>query len=94
MVERALRARVETSLAEYELAEDWDIPLLQQDLLMHYLLSVPELDTPDLRPTNAADAAQAAVDAGRKAFAAKYESLEQYKDERGGYGECLQSASA
>ncbi len=54
MVERALRARVETTLAEYERAEDWDVPLLQQDLLMHYLLSVPEFDTPERRPTDGA----------------------------------------
>ena len=91
MVERALRARVEAALAEYEMAEDWDIPLIQQDLLMHYLLAVPEFDTPDLRPTNVADAVQAAVEAGRKAFAAKYESLEQFKDDHGGYADRLLS---
>jgi preprotein translocase subunit SecA len=89
MVERAIGARVETALAEYERAEDWDIPLIQQDLLMHYLLSVPELDTPDLRPVTVFDAAEAAVNAGRKAYAAKFESLNQYKDEQGGFADRL-----
>ncbi len=89
MVERAIGTRVETALAEYERAEDWDIPLIQQDLLMHYLLSVPELDTPDLRPVTVFDAAEAAVNAGRKAYAAKFESLNQYKDEQGGFADRL-----
>ncbi|HUX34404.1 MAG TPA: preprotein translocase subunit SecA [Gemmatimonadaceae bacterium] len=89
MIERALNSRVETALADYERAEDWDLPLLQQDLLMHYLLSVPELDTPDLRPTTVPDMAAAAVAAGRRAFAAKLDSLNAYKDEQGGYADRL-----
>ncbi len=89
MMERALGTRVETALSEYERAEDWDIPLIQQDLLMHYLLSVPELDTPDLRPVTVFDAAEAAVNAGRRAYAAKLESLNQYKDEQGGFADRL-----
>ena len=91
MIERALGTRVETALAEYERVEDWDIPLIQQDLLMHYLLSVPELDTPELRPVTVFDAAEAAVNAGRRAFAAKFESLNQYKDEQGGFADRLLS---
>jgi preprotein translocase subunit SecA len=91
MVERALGTRVEKALLEYERAEDWDIPLIQQELLMHYMLSVPELDTPDLRPTTAADAADAAVAAGRRAFQAKIDSLNQYKDEQGGFADRLLS---
>ncbi|MDE3215638.1 MAG: preprotein translocase subunit SecA [Gemmatimonadota bacterium] len=89
MVERAIAQRVESELAEYERAEDWDIPLLQQDLLMHYLLSVPELDTPDLRPTTLPDAVDLAVNAGRAAFAAKITNLNQYKDEQGGFADRL-----
>ncbi|MHB2033289.1 MAG: preprotein translocase subunit SecA, partial [Gemmatimonadaceae bacterium] len=85
MVERAVNSRIETALADYERAEDWDIPLLQQDLLMHYLLTVPELDNPDLRPVTVPDAAAAAVSAARGAFTAKLESLDQYKDEQGGF---------
>ncbi|HET7631444.1 MAG TPA: preprotein translocase subunit SecA [Gemmatimonadaceae bacterium] len=89
MVGRALGTRVEKALAEYENAEQWDIPLLQQDLLMHYLLSVPELDTPELRPTTAADAADAAVAAGQKAFTAKIASLNEIRDEQGGFADRL-----
>ncbi|HVB32638.1 MAG TPA: preprotein translocase subunit SecA [Gemmatimonadaceae bacterium] len=85
MVERALNSRIETALADYERAEDWDIPLVQQDLLMHYLLTVPELDNPDLRPVTVSAAAAAAVSAARAAFTAKLESLDQYKDEQGGF---------
>ena len=89
MVERALGTRVEKALVEYERAEDWDIPLIQQELLMHYLLSVPEFDNPDLRPTTAADAADFAVAAGRRAFQAKIDGLNQYKDEQGGFADRL-----
>ncbi len=91
MVERAVSTRVEAALADYERAEDWDIPLLQQDLLMHYLLSVPELDNPELRVVTVEDAAQAAAEAGRKAFTAKIDSLNQYKDEQGGFADRLLS---
>ena len=51
MIERAVKQRVDTAFAEAETPEDWDVPLLQQDLLMHYLLQVPSLENPDLRPT-------------------------------------------
>ena len=42
--EGASTARVETVLAEYETATEWDFDLLRQELLMHYLLQVPELE--------------------------------------------------
>ncbi|HEY5218576.1 MAG TPA: preprotein translocase subunit SecA, partial [Gemmatimonadaceae bacterium] len=89
MIDRALAARVEAALADYERAEDWDIPLLQQDLLMHYLLSVPELDSTELRPVTTPDVVTAAIAAGRRAFNAKLQSLDQYKDEQGGYADRL-----
>jgi preprotein translocase subunit SecA len=91
MIERAIAQRVEAELAEYERAEDWDIPLLQQDLLMHYLLSVPELDKPELRPTSVPDAVAVSTQAGRAALDAKVQSLNQYKDEQGGYADRLLS---
>src|SRR5204862_2823141 len=43
MVERAVRARVESLTAEYESELDWDFDLLSQDLRMHYMLQVPAL---------------------------------------------------
>jgi preprotein translocase subunit SecA len=90
MIESAVRKRVETNLAEYERAEDWDMPLLQQELLIHYLLSVPELQDPDHRPVTIPDAAEAAVVAARRAFEAKLESLNQVKDQSGaGYADRL-----
>jgi preprotein translocase subunit SecA len=92
MVERAVAARVEAALIEYERAEDWDIPLLQQDLLMHYLLQVPEIDNADLRPVTIEDASRVAVEAARKAFAGKVDSLNQMTDNEGkGYADRLLS---
>src|SRR3954462_7237784 len=44
MVDKGVTHRVETTLAEYEEPVDWDFDLLRQDLLMHYLLLVPELE--------------------------------------------------
>jgi preprotein translocase subunit SecA len=50
MIDKGLTHRVETALAEYEDAAEWDFDLLRQDLLMHYLLQVQEFDQPDRRP--------------------------------------------
>ena len=92
MIERAVAQRVESGLAEYERAEDWDIPLLQQDLLMHYLLIVPEIENPDLRPVEVVDASAVSVAAARTAFAAKIEHLNQLKDNTGaGYADRMLS---
>jgi len=92
MIDKALKARVETTLAEYESEMEWDWDLLRQDLLMHYLVTVPELEKPDDRPTDLAVVQQAAVDAARKAFWAKLENLDTFKDETGhGYGDRLLS---
>src|SRR5205814_3596722 len=46
MIEKALTHRVETNLAEYDDATQWDFDLLRQDLLMHYLVQVPEFENP------------------------------------------------
>ena len=89
MVEKAIARRVETLLAEYETAEEWDFELLRQELMMHYLVTVPEFDTEATRPTEESTAQDLAVEAGRKAFAAKSESLDQVRDQEGGYGDRL-----
>ncbi len=90
MVERAVSARVDAVLSEYESELDWDIDLLRQDLLMHYMLQVPQLESHDLRPTTIADAQKAATEAAKKAFDAKLQSLDAVKDELGqGYGDRL-----
>jgi preprotein translocase subunit SecA len=90
MIDKAVIQRVDTALAEFENTADWDIPLLQQDLLMHYLLQVPELENPDLRPTSLEGVQTVTKEAAHRAFQAKLESLDRVKDERGaGYGDRL-----
>ena len=73
MIDKGITHRVDTTLAEYEDAAQWDFDLLRQDLLMHYLLSVPEFDQADRRPTDDASAQRVAVEAAKKAFWGKLE---------------------
>jgi preprotein translocase subunit SecA len=92
MIDKAMTHRIETFLAEYDEAAQWDFDLLQQDLLMHYLLQVPEYANHDLRPVDEAAAALLAVNAAKKAFWAKLESLDAVRDEAGApYGDRLLS---
>ena len=92
MIDKAIDQRVDTALAEYENAAEWDLPFLQQDLLMHYLLQVPAFENADLRPTSLEDAQAATREAARKAFHAKLQSLDTVRDESGhGYGDRLLS---
>src|SRR5688500_6529887 len=81
MVERAVAKRVETTLESYDSAEQWDYGLLHQDLLMHYLLVIPELEDPDRRPTNVADVRALAQETGRQAFATKITSLGEHANQ-------------
>ncbi|HEV8499197.1 MAG TPA: preprotein translocase subunit SecA [Gemmatimonadaceae bacterium] len=83
MIEKAINFRVETSLAEYEEAAQWDFDLLRQDLLMHYLLQVPEYEKEDHRPTELTSAQHVAVEAAKKAFWGKLQSLDSVRDEAG-----------
>jgi preprotein translocase subunit SecA len=78
MVEQAASRRVETSLAGEEDPLDWDVELLRQDLLMHYLLTVPCFEESGTRPATAAEAAAQTSEAGVKAFHAKLASLGEY----------------
>jgi preprotein translocase subunit SecA len=92
MIDKAVAGRVDTvvGIAQEEVA--WDYDLLRQELLMHYLLLVPELESPDLRPTTIEAARAITVDAGRRAFTAKLVSLDGMKDDQGqGYGDRLLS---
>jgi preprotein translocase subunit SecA len=87
-----MNARVETTLAEYESEMEWDWDLLRQDLLMHYLVTVPELENPEDRPTDLAGVQRVSVEAAKKAFWAKLQNLDTYKDEQGqGYADRLLS---
>jgi preprotein translocase subunit SecA len=81
MFEKALTKRVETAVA---LAGDdgmWDADLLRQDLLMHYMLVVPELENEQTRPSELAEATGVVVAAGRAAFEAKMSSLGEVADQ-------------
>jgi preprotein translocase subunit SecA len=93
MIEKALAFRVETTLAEFEEEEEqWDVDLLRSDLLMHYMLRVPEFETEDLRPTTVPDAQRVASEAAKTAFWAKLQSLDAVRDEGGQpYGDRLLS---
>src|SRR2546423_4863141 len=86
MIEKAVNQRVDTALAEYETAAEWDLPFLQQDLLMHYLLQVPQFENADLRPTSLEDAQRVTRDAATHAFQAKLQSLGQTEDPDTGGG--------
>ncbi|MFN8579848.1 MAG: preprotein translocase subunit SecA [Gemmatimonadaceae bacterium] len=74
MVEKAVARRVETQLADFEDATHWDLGLVRQDLLMHYLLTVPELEGHDT-PTTISGVSEVAVAAARDAFANKERAL-------------------
>jgi preprotein translocase subunit SecA len=92
MIDKAIGGRVETVLGAAEDSIDWDFDLLRQELLMHYLLQVRELDKADLRPTTIDGVREVCVDAGQAAFASKLQSLDAMKDDQGkGYGDRLLS---
>jgi preprotein translocase subunit SecA len=92
MIERGISGRVERELGVFESEEDWDIDLLQKQLLLHYMLQVPEIDDEDKRPTTLDGLQRVAVDAAKKAFGDKLLSLDSVKDEEGnGYGDRLLS---
>lgn len=80
MIEKGVSKRVENMLGEFDSQEEWDFALVRQDLLMHYMLTVPGFEDGSL-PTTEAEASQRAIDAGRKAFADKMASLNEYADQ-------------
>src|SRR5687767_2229428 len=81
MVERAIGKRVETSLSSYEDAEEWDYGLVHQDLLMHYLLVIPELENPDVRPTSLEAMRSLAVERAQESFATKLVTLAEHANQ-------------
>src|SRR5688572_17317354 len=82
MVDKALTKRVDDRLATPEAEQDWDLSLVRQEMLMHYLLTIPEFEGSE-PPTTVDVARTAAVEAGRRAFAAKLEELDRVTDEEG-----------
>ncbi len=85
MLDRGVQRRVEQALSTFEKPEEWDFEYVQQDLLMHYMLQVPEFaaDWSGDRPLTVEDAQQLAVNAVRDAFEAKLASLNSVTDDQG-----------
>src|SRR5258705_3609843 len=77
MIEKGVSKRVENMLGEFDSQEEWDFALVRQDLLMHYMLAVPGFEDGSL-PTSEEEAETRAIEAGRKAFADKLQSLGEY----------------
>ena len=80
MIEKGIARRVETALAEFEAVEEWDFTLVRQDLLMHYLLTVPTFEDGAERPTSIAEAQEHAVAAAKAAFNDKLLNLAEFGD--------------
>jgi len=78
MVEKAVTARVAKMLAEPAEGEPLAIDLLRQELLMRYMLSVPEFEVPGDWPTTIEAARTATIAAAQKAFVEKMEGLGEY----------------
>jgi preprotein translocase subunit SecA len=77
MVEKGVAKRVENTLATFDSPEEWDFALLRQDLLMHYMLTVPGFEEGNL-PVSEQEAEERGVEAGRKAFTDKLASLGEF----------------
>jgi preprotein translocase subunit SecA len=80
MIEKGVSKRVENMLATFDSQEEWDFALVRQDLLMHYMLEVPGFEEGSL-PTSEEEAETRAIEAGRKAFTDKLESLGEFRDQ-------------
>jgi preprotein translocase subunit SecA len=79
MLESAVTRRIEMGLADPEPA-NWDIDLLRQELLMHYMLTVSAFDAGKSRPTNLPDAIGAGLEEARAAFDRKLTTLNEFAD--------------
>jgi len=89
MIERGVQRRVEQALATFDRPEEWDFDYVQQDLLMHYMVPVPEFSA-ETRPVTVEDAQAAAKAAGEVAFQQKLVGLDAVADENGnGFGNRL-----
>ena len=89
MIERGVQRRVEQALATFDRPEEWDFEYVQQDLLMHYMLQVPEF-VADTKPISLEAAQLAAKEAGESSFQQKLVALDAVTDESGsGFGNRL-----
>ncbi len=78
LIAAAVERRVETTLAVFETAEDWDLELLRQELLMPYLVRVAEFDSVNTAPTQVAEAQRLASESAVAAFHAKFAGLGEF----------------
>jgi preprotein translocase subunit SecA len=77
MLDAAIDRRVETALSAVEPA-DWDMELLSQDLVMHYLITVDRFTKEGERPVSVEDAKAAAHEQARAAFERKLTTLGEF----------------
>ncbi|GAC1515843.1 MAG: preprotein translocase subunit SecA [Gemmatimonadaceae bacterium] len=92
MVKKAVSRRVETTLAELGGPDEWDLALVRQDLLMHYLLTVRALEGADVAFRSDAEVREPSVEAALAAFEAKITALDEVRDETGtGYSDRILS---
>jgi len=80
MIEKAVATRVTRVLDDADTPEGQPLPieLVQQELLLHYMLTVPELQTAGNWPTSPAAVREAAERAALAAFAAKMQGLNEF----------------
>ena len=83
MIDRGVERRVEQALATFDTQEEWDFDYVQQDLLVHYMVQVPEFAVDGARPKSAEEAQAVAVAAARAAFSSKLDTLNAVSDESG-----------
>jgi len=81
MVEKAVARRVENIVATFESEDEWDIELVKQDLLMHFVLAVPEYEREGQLPTTLDGARETAIVAGKKAFSQKLTGLTDFSEQ-------------
>ncbi|HYV98219.1 MAG TPA: preprotein translocase subunit SecA [Gemmatimonadaceae bacterium] len=77
MIEGAVNRRVDVALAGVE-QPDWDLELLSQDMVMHYLLNIPSFTSEGARPTSIDDAKLTALTEARAAFDRKLANLGEF----------------
>jgi preprotein translocase subunit SecA len=95
MLQNAVTRRIETHIELFDSPEDWDFGVLRQDLLMHYLMSVPQLEEGADHPRDEEELKRVARETADHALDAKLAALDTVKDENGaGYSHRLLSLVA
>jgi preprotein translocase subunit SecA len=82
MVGRGARRRIRQALATFERREAWDFAYVAEDLLRHYMLTVPAFAA-DAGPATVEEAEDEGEAAAAEAFRLKLEALDAVVDEQG-----------